>query len=250
MADGYGITVLTLFPELVEEYFRTSIVGKAADRGALIPKVINIRDFSQDRHRSCDDAPYGGGAGMVLMAEPLATALDSVDAKARHVVFPTPSGRPFRQRDALRLSRQKEIVLICGRYEGIDQRIVDEYVDEEFTIGDYVLSSGELAAMVVIDAVYRLREGMLRPESVLEDSFQDGLLEHPHYTRPEVFRSRKVPEILLSGHHARIAQWRREQQVIRTARNRPDLLQNLSLTEAEQILTESILEKESHHGCN
>ena len=180
---------------------------------------------------------------MVLLAEPLAAALDSVDAKARHVVFPTPSGVPFRQDDALRLSEKEGLVLICGRYEGIDQRIVDEYVHEELTIGDYVLSSGELAAMVIIDAVYRLRDGMLRRESVQEDSFQDGLLEYPHYTRPETFRSRSVPEILLSGHHARIARWRRDQQLMRTAINRPDLLQHVQLDEAERKMTESIRKK-------
>ncbi|TVR69764.1 MAG: tRNA (guanosine(37)-N1)-methyltransferase TrmD [Spirochaetaceae bacterium] len=244
MDSGYGITVLTLFPELVREYFRTSLVGKAAERGALHLEAVDIRSFARDRHRTCDDAPYGGGAGMVLMAEPLAAALDSVDAQARHVVFPTPSGFPFRQDDALRLSRLDGMVLICGRYEGIDQRIVDEYVHEELSIGDYVLSSGELAAMVIIDAVYRLREGILRSESVREDSFQDGLLEYPHYTRPETFRSRSVPEVLLSGHHARIARWRREQQLIRTAEKRPELLQHVQLDEAERKLTESIRTKE------
>ncbi len=250
MDSGYGITVLTLFPDLVREYFRTSIVGKAVDRGALVPRVVDIRDFARDRHRTCDDAPYGGGAGMVLMAEPLASALDSVDAKAQHVVFPTPSGLPFRQVDAARLSRKDGLVLVCGRYEGIDQRIVDEYVDDEYSIGDYVLSSGELAAMVIIDAVYRLRDGMLRSESIREESFQDGLLEYPHYTRPETFRSRSVPEVLLSGHHARIVRWRREQQLIRTARNRPDLLRHVQLDEAERKLTESIRDKESDDECN
>lgn len=250
MGSGYGIAVLTLFPDIVREYFRTSIVGKAVDRGLLEPEVVDIRGFADDRHRTCDDAPYGGGAGMVLLAEPLAAALDAVDAKARHVVFPTPSGVPFRQGDALRLSRCDEIVLICGRYEGIDQRIIDEYVDEELSIGDYVLSSGELAAMVIIDAVYRLRDGMLKSESVQDESFQDGLLEYPHYTRPETFRSRRVPEVLLSGHHARIARWRRDQQLIRTARNRPDLLRHLQLDNAERKLTESILEKESNDGCS
>lgn len=243
MDSGYRITVLTLFPALVQEYFRTSLVGKAVDRGALAVDVVDIREFALDRHRTCDDAPYGGGAGMVLLAEPLAAALDSVDAKARHVVFPTPSGVPFRQDDALRLSEKEGLVLICGRYEGIDQRIVDEYVHEELTIGDYVLSSGELAAMVIIDAIYRLRDGMLRRESVQEDSFQDGLLEYPHYTRPETFRSRSVPEVLLSGHHARIARWRRDQQLMRTAINRPDLLQHVQLDEAERKMTESIRKK-------
>jgi len=245
VGTGYGITVVTLFPDFVRSYFRTSIVGKAVERGALEPAVVDIRDFARDRHRTCDDAPYGGGAGMVLMAEPLAAALDSIDAQGQHVVFPSPSGVPFRQEDAYRLSRLEGLVLICGRYEGIDQRIIDEYVHEELTIGDYVLSSGELAAMVVIDAVYRLRDGMLRAESVEEESFQDGLLEYPHYTRPETFRGRSVPEILLSGHHARIAQWRREQRLLKTARNRPDLLRQAPLDDNERKLAGVILEKES-----
>jgi tRNA (guanine37-N1)-methyltransferase len=241
----YRITVLTLFPEFVEHYFATSIVGKAVERGILAPEIVNIRDFAVDRHRSCDDAPYGGGAGMVLLPEPLAGALDSVDAARRHVVFPSPSGRRFIQDDAAKLARGNDLVLICGRYEGIDQRIIDQYVDEELSLGDYVLSSGELAAMVIVDAVYRLREGMLRPESVSDESFQDGLLEYPHYTRPEEFRGDRVPEVLLSGHHARIAEWRREQQLIRTARNRPDLLDAAQLSPRDrQILTDVLTKKE------
>lgn len=218
------VTVLTLFPELVETYFATSVLGKAVERGEVVPRVVNIRDYATDRHRTCDDAPYGGGAGMVLLAEPLAAALDAVDAKASHVVFPTPSGRRFHQGDARRLSRIDNLVMICGRYEGIDQRIIDEYVDEELTIGDYVLSSGELAAMVIVDAVHRLRDGILRRESLEEESFEDGLLEYPHYTRPEEFRGRRVPDVLMSGHHAKIAAWRHEQRLDRTQRNRPDLL--------------------------
>lgn len=244
MDSGYGITVLTLFPELVREYFATSIVGKAVDRGALTTDVVNIRDFAIDRHRSCDDAPYGGGAGMVLLPEPLGRALDSVDARERHVVFPSPSGKRFTQRDAERLAHQDGVVLICGRYEGIDQRVIDLYVDEELSLGDYVLSSGELAAMVIIDAVYRLREGMLRPESVSEESFQDGLLEYPHYTRPEEYRGLRVPEVLLSGHHARIAEWRRRKQIERTARVRPDLIDGAQLSSVEHEIAQELLKKE------
>jgi tRNA (guanine37-N1)-methyltransferase len=240
----YGITVLTLFPELVEQYFATSIVGKAVERGALTPDVVNIRDFATDRHRSCDDAPYGGGAGMVLLPEPLGRALDSVDAEHRHVVFPSPSGKPFTQAVAQRLSETEGMVLICGRYEGIDQRIIDHYVNEELSIGDYVLSSGELASMVIIDAVYRLREGMLRAESVSDESFQDGLLEYPHYTRPEEFRGLQVPEVLTSGHHARISDWRRRQKLIKTARNRPDLLERADVSPDERREVEELLEKE------
>ncbi len=244
MDSQYRITVLTLFPDLVQQYFATSIVGKAVDRGAIVPDVVNIRDFATDRHRTCDDAPYGGGAGMVLLPEPLGRALDSVDADRRHVVFPSPSGRPFTQATAERLAGMDGVVLICGRYEGIDQRIIDHFVDEEVSLGDYVLSSGELAAMVVIDAVYRLRDGMLRPESVSDESFQDGLLEYPHYTRPEEFRGRRVPEVLLSGHHARIAEWRRRQQLIKTARNRRDLLERAQLGPEEYKRVQELLEKE------
>jgi tRNA (guanine37-N1)-methyltransferase len=247
---GYRVTILTLFPDLVREYFRTSIVGRLVQRGELVPEVVDIRDFSTDRHRSCDDAPYGGGAGMVLMAQPLAAALDSVDAGTRHVVFPTPAGIPFSQLHARKLAERDGVVLICGRYEGIDQRIVDEYVNQEFSIGDYVLSSGELAAMVILDAVYRLRDGAIRVESVQEDSFQDGLLEYPHYTRPESFRGRNVPEVLLSGHHARIVAWRRREQLVRTARRRPDLLEQVSLTPAERELTEDILKGDTENGRN
>ncbi len=244
MDSRYRITVLTLFPELVEQYFATSIVGKAVSRGALNPEVVNIRDFATDRHRSCDDAPYGGGAGMVLLPEPLGRALDSVDAEHRHVVFPSPSGTPFTQTVAQRLSEKEGLVLICGRYEGIDQRIIDLYVDEELSIGDYVLSSGELASMVMIDAVYRLREGMLRPESISDESFQDGLLEYPHYTRPEEYQGRRVPDVLMSGHHAKIAAWRRRQKLIKTAHNRRDLLERADLSSDEYREVRDLLEKE------
>lgn len=245
MAAGFRVTVLTLFPELLHTYFATSLVGKAVERGDLIVDVVDIRDFSTDRHRSVDDAPYGGGAGMVLMPGPLAAALDSVDAPARHVVFPSPSGRRFTQETAQRLSDRDGLVLICGRYEGIDQRIIDSYVDEELSLGDYVLSSGELGAMVIVDAVYRLREGMLTRESITDESFQDGLLEYPHYTRPEIFRGMGVPDILLSGHHARIERWRHEQKLRRTARNRPDLLARRRLSPEEQAVLDSLnMEKE------
>ena len=217
-------TVLTLFPEMVESYFQSSIMAKAVDRGLVEYNLINIRDFAKDRHRTCDDAPYGGGFGMVLKPEPLASALDSVGATDKTVVYPSPAGRFLTQEYAARLAEVPEIVLICGRYEGIDQRIIDLYVHEEVTIGDYVISSGEIASIVIIDAVYRLLGGVITEGSLQEESHVDGLLEYPHYTRPEVFRGHSVPDVLLSGHHEQIREWRREQSIARTRERRPELL--------------------------
>lgn len=226
--SGLKLWILTLFPEFLESYFRTSIMGRAIRDGTVAVSIVDIREFAMDRHRSVDDAPYGGGAGMVLMPEPLAAALDSVDAASKKCIYPTPSGKRFTQETAERLSRESELVFLCGRYEGIDQRIIDEYVDEELTIGDYVLSSGELAALVIVDAVFRLRDGVISRESLREESFQDGLLEYPLYTRPEVFRGRSVPEVLLSGHHRLIDEWRKKERAEKTVRNRPDLLEEES----------------------
>ncbi len=197
---------------------------KAVEKGLIEYNLVNIRDFAFDKHRTCDDAPYGGGAGMVLKTEPLALALDSVSAVSKRTVFPTPSGVKYTQRIAEELAQEKEIVLICGRYEGIDQRIIDLYVDDEVCIGDYVISSGEIASLVVIDSIYRLCDGVITQESLEEESFQGKLLEYPHYTRPEDFRGLKVPEILMSGHHAKIEEWRHEKRLEKTKKNRPDLL--------------------------
>lgn len=220
------IAVLTLFREFVERYFETSIMGRAVERGLLEPEIVDIRDFASDKHRSVDDAPYGGGSGMVLMPGPLSEALDSVRGKERRVVYATPSGRPLTQEYARELAKEDSLVFISGRYEGIDQRVIDSYVDDEISIGDYVIASGELAVMVIIDAVFRLRKGVITQGSLDEESFENGLLEYPHYTRPETYRGMTVPEVLLSGHHERIRQWRREQQVEKTRRMRPDLLEN------------------------
>ncbi|MDA3958245.1 tRNA (guanosine(37)-N1)-methyltransferase TrmD [Oceanispirochaeta sp.] len=222
-------TVLTLFPEIVEAFFNSSIMKKAVEKGLIEYNLVDIRDFALDKHRNCDDSPYGGGAGMVLKAEPLALALDSVQAAAKRTIFPTPSGVSYTQKIAEELAEEKEIVLICGRYEGIDQRIIDLYVDDEVCIGDYVISSGEIASLVVIDSIYRLCDGVITQESLEEESFQGKLLEYPHYTRPEVFRDIKVPDILLSGHHARIVKWRHEKRLEKTKNNRPDLLDDLDL---------------------
>ena len=220
------ITVLTLFPDFVNEYFHTSIMGRAVDRELVAPEVVDIRDFTHDRHRSVDDAPYGGGSGMVLMPGPLSEALDSVDGSSRRVVYATPSGTPLTQEYARELSREESLVFICGRYEGIDQRVIESYVDDEISIGDYVIASGELAVMVIVDAVFRLLEGVITRGSLEEESFENGLLEYPHYTRPEVYRGLEVPEVLLSGHHERIRLWRREKQIEKTRLVRPDLLDN------------------------
>ena len=236
------VTILTLFPEILGAYFQSSIMAKAVERGLFACELVNFRDFAFDRHRTCDDAPYGGGAGMVLKAEPLALALDAAGAASKRTLYPSPSGRPFTQKMAEELAREEEIVLICGRYEGVDQRIIDQYVDDEISVGDYVLSSGEVAALVVVDAVYRLREGIISAESLQEESFCDGLLEYPHYTRPEVFRNRPVPEILLSGHHEQIRQWRLRKRLEKTMIYRPDLLNNRPLDAEETKMLREIKE--------
>jgi tRNA (guanine37-N1)-methyltransferase len=203
-------------------------MAKAVDRGTIRYRLVDVREFAFDKHRTCDDSPYGGGAGMVLKAGPLARALDSVHAARVRTVFPTPGGRLFRQADARDLAKEGELVLICGRYEGVDQRVVDMYVDDEVSIGDYVISSGEVAALVIIDAVYRLISGVIAPESLEEESFEHGLLEYPHYTRPEVFRGSRVPGVLLSGDHRRIEAWRNRQSIQRTEWYRPDLADHRS----------------------
>ncbi|MBN1685964.1 MAG: tRNA (guanosine(37)-N1)-methyltransferase TrmD [Spirochaetales bacterium] len=220
-----NIQVLTLFPEMVRPYFSSSIMKRAVERNLVRYNIVNVRDFAADKHKSCDDAPYGGGAGMVMKPEPLAGALDSVEAGRKRTIFPTPSGRIFDQRYAGELAGESDLVFICGHYEGIDQRIIDLYVDDEITIGDYVLSSGEVASLAIIDTVYRLLSGVISDESLTEESFTDGSLEYPHYTRPEIFRGMRVPEVLLSGHHERIRAWRREQGREKTVRVRPDLVE-------------------------
>ncbi|MDR3356773.1 MAG: tRNA (guanosine(37)-N1)-methyltransferase TrmD [Spirochaetaceae bacterium] len=223
-------TVLSLFPEITDAFFCTSIMAKAIARGIVEYTGVNIRDYARDRHKTCDDAPYGGGAGMLMLPEPLALALDAVGAGMpdKRTVYLSPSGRLFNQGLAKDLSRERELVLICGRYEGIDQRIIDIYVDDEISVGDYVLSSGETAALVLIDASYRLLGDVISAESLNEESFSGGLLEYPQYTRPEIYGSvygeMRVPEVLLSGHHENIRRWRLRKRIEKTLSNRPDLL--------------------------
>lgn len=219
-------TVCTLFPGILSNYFESSIMARAIQKGIIQYELVNIRDYAEDKHRSCDDAPYGGGAGMVFKPVPLGKALDAVSAESKRVIFPTPSGRLFSEQYARDLSREEELVFICGRYEGIDQRIIDLYVDDEISVGDYVLSSGEVAALVIIDGVYRLLEGVINGESLKEESFEGGLLEYPHYTRPAEYKGLRVPDVLISGHHKKIEQWRMEKRLEKTKEFRPDLLQS------------------------
>lgn len=247
--------VLTLFPEIPRAFFENSIMAKAVEKGIIAYDLVNIRDFAFDKHKTCDDSPYGGGAGMLMLPEPLSLALKSVcrninaTAKERgvkprkRVIYVTPSGKPFTQKLAQDLSQESDLVFICGRYEGIDQRIIDSWVDDEISIGDYVMSSGELAATVIIDAVYRLVDGVISSESLEEESYTDGLLEYPQYTHPEVFDGMKVPEVLLSGHHENIRKWRLKMRLRKTLRMRPDLVakareQGLLSKEAEKMIEE------------
>lgn len=233
-------TVYTLFPGMFQGYLEGSILGKARSRGLLDIRLVDIRDFTTDKHHVCDDAPYGGGAGMVMKPEPIARALEQTGAVGKRLIYTSPSGRTFRQETALRLAAEEELFLLCGRYEGVDQRILDAYVTEELSVGDYVLSGGEVAAMVIMDAVSRLVDGVITPESLAEESFSDGLLEYPHFTRPEEFQGRKVPPELLSGHHEKIRAWRLGRSVEKTMRNRPELLEGRPLPDRIQKLLESM----------
>ena len=224
------IDVVTIFPELFDAFLRTSIVGIAREAGALEVTTHDLRGFTIDRHRSVDDAPYGGGPGMVMKPEPLVEAIEALagtkgaEREAR-VLLLSPQGERLDQARIARMAGQRHLVLVCGRYEGVDQRVIDLAVDEEISIGDYVLSGGEVPAMAVIEAVARLLPGVLgNPESAGSDSFEQGLLEGPQYTRPAVFRGRAVPDVLLSGNHAAVARWRSEQARETTRRRRPDLL--------------------------
>ena len=223
---------------MIRDGFQTSITGRAVEKGLLSLDTVNIRDFSVNKHNRVDDYPYGGGAGMVMQAEPVYLAYQSVAEKLPKkpkVLYMSPQGKVFNQRMAEELAQEEEVVFLCGHYEGIDERVLEEIVDEEVSIGDYVLTGGELPALVIMDAVSRLVGGVLHNEDSAEfDSFHDNLLEYPQYSRPEVWRDKAVPPILMSGHHANVEKWRREQSLIRTLERRPDLLENADLTKQDK----------------
>ena len=262
------ITILTLFPGLFEGFLQSSILARAIARGLIAVKPVDIRDYASGRHRVCDDAAYGGGPGMVMKPEPIAAALEANGAEAaggragaaagsargRRVVYLTPAGRLYTQGLAAELAREEELLLLCGRYEGVDQRVIDAFVTDEVSIGDYVLSGGEVPAMVVVDSIARLLPGVITGDSLEEESFASGLLEYPHYTRPEVFRGMGVPDVLLSGHHEKIRQWRLAKSIEKTMKHRPELLDSESLpVEARELLgkmrREGVSDERSNQGA-
>ncbi|MFO0707618.1 MAG: tRNA (guanosine(37)-N1)-methyltransferase TrmD [Nitrospira sp.] len=249
MSDVLRVEVLTLFPEMIEQALGHSILKRAQEKGLLSVRVYNLRDFTTDKHKVADDIPYGGGAGMVMKAEPIFRAVDARRAEARsqgediRLVFPSPHGRPFTQRDARSFAEEsRRVVILCGHYEGVDERVRESLRPEEVSIGDYVLTGGELPALVLIDAAARLVPGVLGdPESIVEESFSDSLLEYPHYTRPAEVRGMGVPEVLLSGHHEAIRVWRRKQALRATYMRRPDLIRDRSLSREDQRLLNEII---------
>lgn len=221
--------ILTLFPEMVMQGLHTSVIGKAAEKGHIFIEAVNIRDYTLDKHGKVDDYPYGGGAGMLMQAQPVYDAYQSIvdrigHDRARRVIYLTPQGKTFCQGMAQEMAQESDLIFLCGHYEGIDERVLEEIVTDEVSVGDYVLTGGELPAMVMIDAIARLVPGVLHNgESTQTESFEDGLLEYPQYSRPEIWHEKRVPEILLSGDHAKVEAWRREQALLRTKERRPDL---------------------------
>ena len=240
--------ILTLFPEMVMDGLSTSIIGRAMSKELLSIEAINIRDFAENKHNRVDDYTYGGGAGMLMQAGPVYGAYKSVEEKAKskpRVIYLSPQGSTFSQSMAEEFAKEEELVFLCGHYEGIDERVLEEIVTDYVSIGDYVLTGGELPAMVMIDAIARLIPGVLHNDASAEfESFQDNLLGYPQYTRPEEWHGKKVPDILLSGHHANVEKWRREQSIIRTAQRRPDLLAKAELTQKEKELAKKYLQTE------
>ena len=239
--------ILTLFPNMFSSPLQESILGKAIQKKLIEIQIINIREFTLDKHQVVDDTPYGGGQGMVMKVEPIARAIESVKSRNpfARTIYLTPQGKPFNQDLARRFSSQSHLILLCGRYEGVDERVRELFIDEEISIGDYVLTGGELAAMVLIDAISRFIPGVLGSDrSAEEDSFFNSLLEYPQYTRPFNFGGRCVPEVLLSGNHSSIFSWRRKEALRRTSLRRPDLLARADLSEEDKKLMEEILQQE------
>ena len=240
--------ILTLFPEMIEQGMHTSIIGRAIAGGYLSINAVNIRDYAFNKHQKVDDYPYGGGAGMLMQAEPVYLSYEAIKEKIGYrprVVYLTPQGKVFHQEMAKELAQERDLVFLCGHYEGIDERVLDEIVTDYVSIGDYVLTGGELPAMVMMDSISRMVPGVLsNQESGETESFAGNLLEYPQYSRPEEWHGKKVPEVLMSGHHANIEKWRREQSLIRTRERRPDLIPTATLTEEDQKFLRKLEEKQ------
>lgn len=232
------INIMTLFPEMCETVLSESIIGRAREKGLVEINCINIRDFTTDKHRRVDDAPYGGGMGMLMQIQPIVDCYKSICEKSEnknHLIYMSPCGKTLTQTRVKELSEYDEITILCGHYEGVDQRVIDTIVDEQISIGDYVLTGGELPAMVLSDSIARMLEGVLPNDEAKEmESHYNGLLEYPQYTRPYEWNGLKVPEILISGHHGNIEKWKREQSLLMTAKHRPDMLENAELTEKDK----------------
>ncbi len=243
------IDIITLFPEMCEAVLGESIIGRARRSGAIDIRCHQLRDFAYDKHRRVDDSTYGGGMGMLMMAEPIALCYEHICeeiGEKPHLIYLSPKGETLTQRKLKKLSERENICLLCGHYEGVDQRVLDMYVDEEISIGDYVLTGGELPALVLADSLARLQPGVLSDDECFElESHYDGLLEYPQYTKPQVWRGVEIPEVLYSGHHENIRKWRREQSIVQTAEKRPDMLSKAPLSDKERRFAEQLLSDKS-----
>lgn len=242
------IDLITLFPEMCESVMSESIIGRAQKKGAIEINCHQLRDFAYDKHKRVDDTTYGGGMGMLMKAEPIALCFEDICEKLGekpYFVYMSPKGKTLTQQKLVELKEHKNICVLCGHYEGVDQRVIDEYIDEEISIGDYVLTGGELPALVFIDALARLEDGVLSNDECFElESHYDGLLEYPQYTKPQEWRGKEVPEVLYSGHHENVDKWRREQSIIITAKNRPDMIEKADLTDKEKELIKDIIKND------
>lgn len=238
------IDVLTLFPDMFSSVFKESIIGRALSNSIIDINYTNIRDFSQDKHNRVDDYPFGGGQGMVIKPEPIYSAIESLRKNNSRIIYLSPGGKVFDQEMAKELSQENHLILLCGHYEGIDNRIIDNYITDEISIGDYVLTGGEIGAMIIVDAVTRLLPGVLpKEESFKDESHYNGLLEYPQYTRPREFKGHSVPDILLSGNHKKIEEWRAYQSIKKTFLKRPDLINNRVLSKEEDKIFKKVLDE-------